>query len=221
MPSIPSHCASSAGKPQAHQRAGDRQVVRQAEVAELLRRVGVDDAAAAVDHRPARGWPSPWRPGGSAWRCPPWWAGSRAGAPCVTVRDVRARQVLRHVDQHRPGTPAGGDVKRLVDRLRDVARVLDQDRVLDDRHRDAGDVGLLEAVGADQVGAHLAVRKTVGTLSIIASAIGVTRLVAPGPLVAGATPLPARLGVAPRRRGRRPARGGTARGGCRVVESAS
>jgi hypothetical protein len=29
---------------------------------------------------------------------------------------------------------------------------------------------------------------TVGTLSIIASAIGVTRLVAPGPLVASATP---------------------------------
>ena len=32
------------------------------------------------------------------------------------------------------------------------------------------------------------VRNTVGTLSIIASAIGVTRLVAPGPLVASATP---------------------------------
>jgi hypothetical protein len=32
------------------------------------------------------------------------------------------------------------------------------------------------------------VRNTVGTLSIIASAIGVTRFVAPGPLVASATP---------------------------------
>ena len=32
------------------------------------------------------------------------------------------------------------------------------------------------------------VRNTVGTESIIASAIGVTRLVAPGPLVASATP---------------------------------
>ena len=32
------------------------------------------------------------------------------------------------------------------------------------------------------------VMKTVGTESIIASAIGVTRLVAPGPLVASATP---------------------------------
>ena len=35
-------------------------------------------------------------------------------------------------------------------------RVLDHQRVLDDRQRDAGDVGLLEAVGAEQVGAHLA-----------------------------------------------------------------
>ena len=39
---------------QAHQRAGHGQLVREAEVAELLRGLGVDHAAAAVDHRPAR-----------------------------------------------------------------------------------------------------------------------------------------------------------------------
>ena len=39
---------------------------------------------------------------------------------------------------------------------RDLLRVLDHERVLDDRHRDAERVRLLEAVGAEQVGAHLA-----------------------------------------------------------------
>ncbi len=43
----------------------------------------------------------------------------------------------------------------LVDVLGDLARVGDHERVLDDRQRDPGDIGLLEAVGADQVGAHL------------------------------------------------------------------
>ena len=43
-----------------------------------------------------------------------------------------------------------------VDVLGDLAGIGDQERVLDDRQRDPGDVGLLEAVGADQVGANLA-----------------------------------------------------------------
>ena len=43
-----------------------------------------------------------------------------------------------------------------MDVVGDLCRVGDQERVLDDRQRDAGDVGLLEAVGADQVGADLA-----------------------------------------------------------------
>ena len=55
-----------------------------------------------------------------------------------------------------PGPPRAGDVEGLVDRPRDLRRVLDHEAVLDDRHRDAERVGLLEAVGAEQVGAHLA-----------------------------------------------------------------
>ena len=55
-----------------------------------------------------------------------------------------------------PGRPGARDVERLVDRARDLQRVLDHEAVLDDRHRDADRVGLLEAVGAEQLGAHLA-----------------------------------------------------------------
>ena len=55
-----------------------------------------------------------------------------------------------------PGPPGARDVEGLVDRPRDLPRVLDHERVLDDRHRDADRVGLLEAVGAEQLGAHLA-----------------------------------------------------------------
>jgi hypothetical protein len=47
-------------------------------------------------------------------------------------------------------------VEGLVDHLRDLQRVLDHERVLDDREGDPKRVGLLEPVGAEQLGAHLA-----------------------------------------------------------------
>ena len=62
--------------------------------------------------------------------------------------------------------------------------MLDHERVLDDRHRDAERVGLLEAVGAQQSVRTWPVKATSGTESIIASVSGVTMLVAPGPEVA-------------------------------------
>ena len=55
-----------------------------------------------------------------------------------------------------PGPPGRGDVEGLVDVLGDLARVGDLEGVLDEGQRRAEDVGLLEAVGADQLGAHLA-----------------------------------------------------------------
>ena len=60
--------------------------------------------------------------------------------------------------------------------------------MLDDRQEDAGRVGLLEGVRADQVRRHLAGDDTSGVESRNASATGVTRFVAPGPEVAMATP---------------------------------
>ena len=60
--------------------------------------------------------------------------------------------------------------------------------VLGDRQRDAGDVGFLERVGADQRLPTWPVMQTIGDESIIAVAMPVTMLVAPGPEVAIATP---------------------------------
>ena len=54
-----------------------------------------------------------------------------------------------------PGTAAARQEEGLVDRPRDFQRILDHEGVLDDRHRDADRVGLLEAVGAEQLGAYL------------------------------------------------------------------
>ena len=59
------------------------------------------------------------------------------------------------VDEHRRRADRCGDVERLGDHLRDVVTVADQEVVLGDRHRDAGDVGLLERVGADQCASDL------------------------------------------------------------------
>ena len=79
-------------------------------------------------------------------------------------------------------------MERLGDGPRDVVGVGDQEVVLGDRHRDAADVRLLEGVRTDRAAATCPVIATSGTESMCASAIGVTRLVAPGPEVAMQTP---------------------------------
>jgi len=60
--------------------------------------------------------------------------------------------------------------------------------VLGDRHRDAADVGLLEGICTNGSGGDLTGDGDDGDRVQNASAIGVTRLVAPGPLVAMQTP---------------------------------
>jgi hypothetical protein len=143
--------------PEAHHRQRHRQLVGGDELDQLLRGIGVDDAAAGVDDRP---------PGiGERLRRDPdlldvalgrrFVAGQLRRSLGRLVVDVDPGEVLGDVDEHRAGTAGGGDVEGLVDVLGDLARVLHQERVLDDRQRHPGDVGLLEAVGADQVGADL------------------------------------------------------------------
>ena len=63
--------------------------------------------------------------------------------------------VLGDVHQHRPRPPGTRDVKRFGDYARERARVGDQVVVFRDRCRDAGDVHLLEGVGADERARHL------------------------------------------------------------------
>ena len=55
-----------------------------------------------------------------------------------------------------PGRPVRGEVERLHEHARDVLDLRDEVGVLDDRQEDAGRVGLLEGVRADQVRRHLA-----------------------------------------------------------------
>ena len=115
-----------------------------------------------------------------------------------------------------PGRPRAGDVERLVDRARDLQRVLDHEAVLDGRHRDADDVGLLEAVGAEQLGAHLAGdehRRDRVHHRVHDRRDEVRR--ARARRAEGDADLAGRLRVALARRGRRRPRGGRGRGGSR------
>ena len=68
----------------------------------------------------------------------------------------RELHVLADVDQHRAGPAGAGDVERFLHRLGQLGHVLDQVVVLRDRQRDAGHVGLLEGIRADEGGSDLA-----------------------------------------------------------------
>ena len=64
--------------------------------------------------------------------------------------------VARDVDEHRAAAAGARDVERGLEDVRQLVDVLHEPRMLDDRDRDAGDVALLERVGADQERPHLA-----------------------------------------------------------------
>ncbi len=154
-PPAPSTRAGNAPKPISVQVTGKRSDV--ANSTSSSAGVRVDHAAARVDHGTLRGRRAPWPPGESASDCPRASADSRAGA-----RRRPARRGSRRVrgpagcPPTRAGASGAGHVEGLVDRARDFQRVLDHEGVLDDRHRDPDRVGLLEAIGAEQLGAHLA-----------------------------------------------------------------
>ena len=57
--------------------------------------------------------------------------------------------ILGNIDQHRAGPAGIGDGKRLTDRIGQILDPAHNEIVLGNRHRDAGDVNLLEAVRAD------------------------------------------------------------------------
>ena len=67
-----------------------------------------------------------------------------------------AGQVARDVDEHGAGAAGGGDVEGLAERAGEVVGGLQQEAVLDHGHSDAHDVGLLEAVRADDAARDLA-----------------------------------------------------------------
>ena len=58
--------------------------------------------------------------------------------------------VLGQVDEHRAGPPLLGDLEGKTHRGGEVGYILDDEVVLGDRHRDPGDIDLLEAVLAQK-----------------------------------------------------------------------
>ena len=90
--------------------------------------------------------------------------GGRGLAPAAAHRRRRVPvelaggllRVFRDVDQHRAGTALLRDLERLAHRRRDILGARDEVVVFRHRQRDAGDVDLLERVGADQAAADLA-----------------------------------------------------------------
>ena len=115
---------------EAHQRAGDRQPVADARARSAPPTAfALIDAAAHVEDRAGARWPAPWRRGGSAWSCRRWSAGSRAGGrrrPARTSISARVRSCGMSISTG-PGPAGAGDVERLVDRPRDLRRVLDHE----------------------------------------------------------------------------------------------
>ena len=65
-------------------------------------------------------------------------------------------RVFRYIDEHRAGTAGGGDLEGGADGGGDVFRATDEEVVLGDGQGDAGDVDLLEGVGAEDLGGDLA-----------------------------------------------------------------
>ncbi len=120
-------------------------------------RAGVDHAAAAVEHRALGRGHQRHRLldlGGIALdrraiRLVPHLLG-------LDVGSLGNLDVLRQIDHHRAGTTGARDMKRLVQHARQGFHVLDQVVVLGAGAGDAGGVGLLEGVGADQLGRNLA-----------------------------------------------------------------
>ena len=98
-------------------------------------------------------------------------------------------RVLGDVDEHRAGAAGLRDLERFADGGRNIFGARDEEVVLGHGQRDAGDVDFLKGVGAEHLARNLAGDADAsGMESSIAVAMPVTRLVAPGPLVAMATP---------------------------------
>ena len=106
----------------------------------------------------------------------------------VVGHDLRLLHVLGHVDEHRARPAGGGDVKRLLHHAGHVLDVGHQVVVLGDAAADFDDRRFLEGVGADDGGADLAGDGDERDAVQLGVGEAVTRLVAPGPLVAMQTP---------------------------------
>ena len=140
----------------AHKRGDHGQLQRVSQFDQLIGRTGADHAAADVEHGALGTLHTLHR------------RANLLGIAAVSgairgqvhligiVEDHLLRQDIgRNVDQHRARTAGCGDMERFAEDGRQLIGGLQQEGVLDHGHGDADDVGLLEAVGADDAAWHL------------------------------------------------------------------
>ena len=140
----------------AHQSANGRRVDQFNQFLQLSASFGMNHAAAGINHRALR------------------FQHHLRGAPDLASVPFRINLVSRQVDganrrvshvalenifsdvyQHRTRPARRGNVERLMNRLRQIGNILDQEIMLGSRTRDAECIGFLECVGANQSAGHL------------------------------------------------------------------
>ncbi len=160
MPSMPSHCGSAAGnapKPISVEVMGKPVSLTSSRNDSLAARPGIDDAAAGVEQRALGrrhqrdgfadlvGIAVELRPVALVLE----FLGLEIGA-------LGELHVLGNIDHDRPGPAARGDVKRLVQRERQVGDGFDEIIVFGARPGDADGIAFLKRIVADEMGGHLA-----------------------------------------------------------------
>ena len=143
-------------RPQAHERGSERYVSQFGQLGEQVPGFGVNDAAAAIKHRPAA-FQDHLRhpleilmpPFAKALGTPGTGAG---GVACLCLFHQHA---FGEIDQHRPRPSRDGRLESLIHDARNLRRRLHQITSLGTRQADAHRVRLLECVLADQRRRHL------------------------------------------------------------------
>ena len=134
-----------------HQRGDHRDTGQFRQLGQLLGCLAADDAAAHVQHRFARSRDQLGRLTNLlAVRFGVRFVAGQVHFRRPTERALTLQHILGDVDEHRARTSRGRDVEGLGHHPRNVVAGANQEVVLGDRHGDAGDVGLLEGVRADQ-----------------------------------------------------------------------
>ncbi len=142
---------------ESEQRHRHRCVDSLGELTHFLHRAALENALAGENNRSLRrrdqfnGLPDLTLADGELWAIPPHLYRSRIPFPTA----LRLLRVLGDVHEHWTRTARLGEVKRFLDRRHDVFDARHQVAVLGDRQRDAGDVGFLKCVVANELARHL------------------------------------------------------------------
>ena len=140
-----------------HDGAGDRDTGRLNQPPQRLAGVGADDAAAHVEHRPLALLDQPDDLVELQFARLPAIGVEPGDIDLGREEDLRAGllDVFRHIDDHRAGPAAGGDLERLLHHDRDLVDVGDEVAVFHHRQGQPEKVGLLKSALADHRLRHL------------------------------------------------------------------